>query len=1403
MTKPATLPPRPSLSEAQEVLLKNRLQQARTATSTPHVAIPAIPRRKIRGNLPLSSAQQRLWFLDQLEPGSPVYNICEPMRMRGALNVSALKRSLNDIIRRHETLRTHFMAIDGTPMQVIADERPLSLVVHDIVVLQPAAREERLAEMMEEEARCPFDLSTGPLLRVLLVRVEPEDHVLMFTLHHIISDGWSQSVFAEELAAFYEAALAGRDADLPPLPLQYGDFALWEQEQSQSGAHTRPLEYWKKRLCGPLPVLELPTDHPRGLSPLPRCGTKTLELPSELAGKLRALSQNEGATLFMTLLAAFMTLLHRYTGEDDIVVGSVVRGRPQVALEKLIGFFVNTLVLRENLGGDPTFRELLARTRETTFDALAHQDLPFTKLVEALHPDRSPTSNPLFQVMLVLQEMPTHPMRMPGLVIEPMDVRSVAAKFDLLLFMIESPGGLTAMMEYNADLFEAPTISRLLGHLQVLLEGIVEDPDRDLSRLPLLTHGERRDLLVERNRTETPYPREKTIDQLFAEQVRFAPNAIALACGGERLTYAQLDERAERLARRLTNLGVGADTLVGVCLERSVEMIVALVAIMKAGGAYVAFDPGAPIGRLGFMLFETKAPVLITVSSRAGSVTEMLEAARTAGALQPPAVIMMDVISPETDEQAPRSHTAAHTPENLAYVSYTSGSTGTPKGVCVPHRGVVRLVKETNFARFDRDDVFLQLASVSFDASTLEIWGPLLNGGRLVVCPPGQLSLTDLGECIRDNGVTVLWLTAGLFHQMVEEHLCYLKNVRVLLAGGDVLSVPLVARTLAELPRTRLINGYGPTENTTFTCCHLVENVTAATRSVSIGRPIANTRVYILDAHLQPVPVGVPGELFAGGDGLARGYLQRPDLTREKFITHNVDGDTAVRLYKTGDRVRWLADGTIEFMGRMDRQVKIRGYRVEPAETEAALLTHPAVKNGAVLVAKDASGEKRLVACVVVKEPPPPSSAELDDYLRLRLPDYMVPSSFVVLEALPLSPNGKVDCAALLRSAFERPDTTVLHVPPRDELERKLAGIWEDVLGVKEIGIHDRFFKLGGHSLLAVRLLAKIEKTFDKKLPVSAVFQHPTVAQLAGLIRSGSPAEHPAHRSLIDIQPHGTRPPIYFVHGIGGGMFWGYANLSRHLGPDQPVRAFKSCGIDGHPEWPTIPEIARSYVADLKSTQPEGPYVLGGYCFGGNVAYEMARQLKEQGDDVALVVLISASPPNSPYEMTSFNGSPSWMLKFCRNTGLWLTSFVLRWDAAERRNFVRWKLRRLQKKFTALLSRDCASAETDADMDQLIDLAAVGDEQRRLWDAHMRALILHQPRPYDGKVVLFRSAEHLFVCSFDENCGWDQLTPDFTLKIVPGDHGRVLEEPYVGAVADEIRKSLDAVLTSNRKEALV
>ncbi|HEY2328967.1 MAG TPA: amino acid adenylation domain-containing protein, partial [Verrucomicrobiae bacterium] len=750
-------------------------------------------------------------------------------------------------------------------------------------------------------------------------------------------------------------------------------------------------------------------------------------------------------------------------------------------------------------------------------------------------------------------------LKIPGLIIEPVKTDTGTAKFDWTMAVEECPGGLLLEAEYSTDLFKAETIARMLGHFQTLLEGIVADPAKKIGELPLLSETEQNQILVGWNDTRTSYPRDKTISQLFEEQVEKTPDAVALAFSGQQLNYRQLNEHANQLAHRLQALGVGGGAMVGVCLQRSLELIVALLGIMKAGGAYVSLDPTYPQERLKFMLDDVQPPVLLTCEKFRDKF--LLETENPKLGIGNPVLVCLDKDREPSTPQALANPTSGADAASPAYVSFTSGSTGRPKGVIVPHRGVARLVKETNYAQFGADEVFLQFAPVSFDASTFEIWGALLNGAKLVVFPLQTPSLAELGEFIQQNKITTLWLTAGLFHQMIEEQIESLRGVRQFLAGGDVLSVPHVKRALENLSGTKIINGYGPTENTTFTCCHEISSADCEGRSIPIGRPIANTQVFVLDENLQPVPIGVPGEFCIGGDGLALGYLNQPELTTEKFVPNPFDKNSGLRLYKTGDLGRWLPDGAIEFLGRIDQQVKIRGFRVELGEIETVLNEHPAVRDCAVTVRDELAGGKQLAAYFVADSTTPPNVEDLRAYLRRKLPDYMIPGIFMPLESLPLNGNGKVNRKALPLPDRQMTAATKKFVAPRNELESRLAKIWEEVLQISRVGVEDHFFDLGGHSLLAVRLVARIEKVFGRKIPVAAIFQSPAVAQLANVLREK--ASQPSASSLVEIQPKGSKSPLFFVHGVGGGMFWGYTNLSKHLGTEQPLFAFKSRGMDG------------------------------------------------------------------------------------------------------------------------------------------------------------------------------------------------------------------------------------------------
>jgi amino acid adenylation domain-containing protein/non-ribosomal peptide synthase protein (TIGR01720 family) len=1056
------------------------------APATPGLAdAPPVTRAPVGTPRVLSFGQERLWFLDQLDPGDPSYVVPFALRLGGALDAGALERALAEIVRRHEVLRTTYALRDGAPVPVL--QAPgLSLPLTDLRALEDAAREAAVRCEIAAEGRRPFDLAAGPVIRARLFALGETEHVLSIAMHHAACDAWSMGVLGRELAALYEAFARGLPSPLPELAIQYTDYAAWQRAWLSGEALERQLAHWREHLAGAPRALDLPLDRPRPPVPSHRGARCALALSPELGDALARLSRELSATLFMVLLAALDVLLHRYTGQDDLVVGAPIAGRARAETEGLIGFFVNTLALRADLSGAPTFTELVARVKEACLGAYAHQDVPFERLVQALDPARDPGRTPLFQVAFALQNAPASAVALPGLQRRALGVESVTAKFDLTLALAEGPRGIAGGFEYAAELFDAATVERMAGHFVALLEAIVAAPSRRIGELDLLGDDERRRLLVAWNATRTEYPREATVHALFAAQAAATPEATAVVFGSERLSYRQLDQRANQLAHTLRARGVGDEVPVGLYARRSLEMVVATLAILKAGGAYVPLDPELPDARLAFLVEDARAAVVVVAGASAvgrplGRVT-LVDLASDAAC-----------IAAEPDG-APASLGSG---ESLACVMYTSGSTGTPKGVCVLHRGVVRLVRGTGYARFGADEVFLQLAPIAFDAATLEVWGPLLNGGTLVVFPDERPTPERIGDVVRAHGVTTLWLTAGLFNAVIEQHSEALRPLRQLLTGGEALSVPHVRRALAELPGVRIVNGYGPTEGTTFTCCHTIVSTEGAV-SIPIGRPIANTRVYVLDEHLSPVPIGVPGELCIGGDGLARGYLGRPELTAERFVQDPFDPQA--RIYRTGDRVRWLADGTLAFLGRLDLQVKLRGFRIELGEIEAVLGEHPAVAECAVILREDAPGDRRLCAYVVGDG----AADALRAWLKERLPEPMIPAAFVTLAALPLTPSGKVDRRAL--PAPER-GAGATYVAPRGPIEEALAGIFAEALRlpVEQVGAHDDFFDLGGHSLLATQVVARVRTALGVELPLRALFEAPALADFAA--RAGAALE--------------------------------------------------------------------------------------------------------------------------------------------------------------------------------------------------------------------------------------------------------------------------------------------------------
>ncbi len=1330
---------------------------------------------------PLSFAQQRLWFLDQLVPNSPLYNVPLVARLTGTVNVPALEKALQGIVARHAALRTRFECPGETPVQVVSHQMEFKLRV-----VEAASAIEAECWTRQEIMR-PFDLTAGEaLLRGALVCVNATDHLLVLNLHHIVADEWSLKILFRELEEFYKAQIEGRAAALPELPIQYPEYAAWQREWLTGESLKEQLGYWKGQLDGRPPVTELMTDHPRGRAPTFEGRSALRRMDPVLGGRLKQLAGEKEVTLFMVLLAAFQALVHRYTGLEDLIIGTPVAGRNRIETEGLIGFFVNTLLLRSSMAGDPTFEELLRRVRGVALGAYAHQDLPFEKLVEALRPERALAHLAFTNIMFALHGRTIGNLTLPGLKADWLDIDTGTSKFDMTFVVQDLEKGLTARIEYNSDLFSAATMERLLGHFENLLQGIAANPAQRLSELPLLSQAERRRLLVEWNATTTDYPRHQCIHELFEAQVRAHPESVALVFGGESMTYGELNARANQLARRLLahNLQPGAP--VAICVEPSVWMVVGLVAILKAAGAYLPMDPRYPKERLSFMLLDAGASILLTQQS----LLPRLPRGRAK-------TICLDAADPSTQSQSIESPANRATPDDAAYIIYTSGSTGRPKGVAVPHRAVNRLVLNTNFIQLDATDRIAQVSNISFDAATFEVWGALLNGGQLRgIKSDVALSPGDFARELREQGITAMFLTSALFSQLAAEAPGAFSTLRTLIAGGEALDPKWVRAVLKDRPPLRLVNGYGPTENTTFTCCALLRDVPEDAPSVPIGRPISNTQVYILDTHRQPVPVGAPGELYAGGEGLARGYWNRPELTAEKFVTHQFDpGAPRQVLYRTGDLARYLPDGNIEFLGRLDNQIKIRGFRVELGEIEAVLGRAGGVRECAIKVCGSGAGQTRLAAYFVSEGKRPPKSSQLRSFLGGQLPEYMVPSAFVHVQALPLTPNGKVDRRALPEPDHGREALEKKYASPRDALELELSKIWEDLLGIEPIGIEDHFFEMGGHSLLAVRMAARIEKAFGRKLSLAVIFMAPTIEKLAVVLRDQMrESSVTAGTSVVELQPKGDRRPLFLVHGAGGGMFWGYVNLARRLGADQPVFGLSSRGLDGRAEFETIEEMAAQYVNDLRLVQPRGPYYLGGYCFGGNVAYQMACQLESQGEKVALLALMNCAPPNSRYMRARW--TPVWCARFFRNLLYWV-NYCRQWTAPQRREFLRWKWARLKH----ALARGCGMAPSNgprSEMDDIIDLASLPEAQRDLWQTHIRALIKFHPKPYSGRVHLFRSPGHPLWCSFDPDYGWGALARQgVAITIVDGAHEKILEAPWVDQTAAELKKTLEPSSEAN------
>ena len=1365
-----------SLSPEKRALLEQKLAESSSAKSRP------VPIKHVTGGAAVPSfGQEILWAIEQIDGGTAQYNVGFSLRLRGCLDIAALKNALRAIVNRHETLRTRLkMGAEGRLRLELHAAEEFFLSLTDFSGVEENKREDVLSSAIQAEANRPIVLGRDPVMVAVLYRLDPDAYVLQLKVHHTAVDGWSMAVFFRDLALFYNAEVTGTVAELPNLPISFSDYARWQREQMAGPEGERLISYWKNQVSDSSFTLRLPTDRPR---PAKRsfCGAlRRYSVSTSLAFAMHEFCLREGVTPFMLALAAFYAVLARYSGQSDILIGSPIAARSRVEIEELVGLFTNTVLLRGNLDGDPTFAELLKRVKKTTLEAYANQDLPLELLIDKIIPERDASRSALFQVVLIFQNAPVHKLELHGLDTSVQEVKSDTAKFELLIELIPDGEGLNAAIEYNTDLFDSGTIDRLWGHLTSYLQQAIAAPERKASAISLLTSAERNQLLVEWNATRREYPRKTSLAGLFEGQVGRTPDAVALVDGEERLTYEELNKRANRLAHRLLRRGVLPREKIGISIARSTDMILSILAILKAGAAYVPIDLAYPLERRDFMMRDSGIRLLLTAQADAPFVTgcevEIFDVRYDAGD------------EDERDGENPISRAGLDCP---AYVMYTSGSTGRPKGVEILHRGIVRLVVGSEFAELSEDQVFLQLAPITFDASTFEIWGALLHGAKLVLYAGSSIDVDELSAALSRHGVTTLWLTSSLFNAIVDTAPACLVPVRQLLVGGEALSVPHVIRAVKALPNTRLINGYGPTESTTFACCYSIpRDVSPNSTSIPIGRPIANTRVYNLDSNLQPVPIGVVGNLYIGGDGLALGYLNLSDLTKECFISNPFLPNE--RIYKTGDLVRYLPDGNLEFVGRADNQVKIRGYRIELGEIERALKDQLEIEQAVVVAREDKPGDKRLVAYLVVSAGI--TSSKILRRLKQSLPDYMVPAAFVFMDAFPISRNGKVD-----RQALPMPERRVIadavgSDSPRDPLEEMLVKIWAEVLGVREVGIRDNFFEMGGQSVLAVQLFARIVAVVPECQPSLALLvKAPTVEEFARTVRG----VQSQWSYLVPMREGSKRPPFFCVHGAGGHVLI-MRDLAMAMPADQPFYCLQSRGLDGHaPPFSSVEEAAECYVEEIRKIQSHGPFFIGGRSSGGSVAYEMARRLELMGETVGVVALFDtlnfayprliSKPMLIIFNLRLFLYRLRHHLKILEHMKLrdWIGYLMGRARIVPRWVRKQVRLARGQARDSLLRGAEPANAhelDSHGDWKKALDLVLA---------ANTVAAKSFTPRPYRGHILVFKAKNQEGYLYRDKALGWGPVAlGGVTTHEIDGDHHSILRNPNVNAIAEKLDNAI-------------
>jgi amino acid adenylation domain-containing protein len=1331
-------------------------QQLSTNLSTKSNAMDFDPFRdgEILLTAPATESQQEIWLGVQLSDEANLACILsQSLRFTGRLDVDLLQTAFDRLVDRHESLRATFNS-DGT-MILIAKKITFQAPVVDLSALTASEKSQAVATYQQQATSHKFDIQHGPLFKTQILKLTDREHIAIISVHHLICDGWSLGVISTDLAKIYTALDRGIEPELPQTEY-FSEYAYLESAKIGSIESIATEAYWLEKFANLPPILDVPTDYPRPPVRTFNSAAVTCTLPASLADRLKQLGIRNSCSLMTTLLVAFEVFLYKLTGETDLTIGIPTSGQTTSGRYNLVGHCVNFLPLRSQIDPESRFSDHLQARNRTILDDYDRQDFTFGSLLKKLAIPRDASRIPLISAVFNIDLASASTDLFGDLVVETQINHNSFATFELFLNAIpQATGQIDLECKYNPNLFSAATIEQRLNEFENLLTELVTTPDRSIRQLSLLSRAQTQQLLVTWNQTQTNYPHQ-CIQQLFEAQVEISGDAIALSDRGHQLTYRELNLRANQLAHYLIALGIQPNEIVGMALDRSIDSIIAILGILKAGGAYLPLDLTAPPARIATILDDARVSLLLTKTDFIPQLPTLK-------------LLCLDTDWNEIAKSSTTNPDRSVPATNLAYVMYTSGSTGKPKGVCIPHQGVVRLVKSTNYLEFSPDLVLLQISPLAFDVSTFEIWGSLLNGARLVLYPGEKPALIELGQLIAREQITTLWLTAGLFHLMVDERIDDLKPLRHLIAGGDVLSVSHVQKALAMLPDCQLINGYGPTENTTFTCCYPIERIDPLATSVPIGRPISNTQVYVLDPHLQPVPVGIPGELYLGGDGLANGYLHRPDLNCEKFIPNPFAENE--KIYRSGDLARYLPDGNLEFLGRIDNQVKIRGFRIEIGEIETVLAQHPSVQEVVVTVRAE-RGDKRLVAYLVPQPPAQPTEREIRTFLESRLPDYLIPAAIVMLAELPLTTNGKVD-----RRALPSPETTHAEphtiLAPRDELELQLTAMWERVLGVHPIGIRSNFFELGGHSLMAVRLFAQIEQTWGQNLPLATLLQNQTIEELAAVLRQEewSPSWsslvpiRPARAMAGDLQP---KPPLFCIHPVGGNVLE-YHALANHLDPDLPVYGLQSQGLDGQPTLRRVEDMASHYIQEIRTIQPQGPYFLTGYSFGGLVAYEMAQQLAAQGQQTALLALLDSSAPNLPtlrpafFQAVGVHLGNLWQLEPQERSSYIKGRIDYRLQGNNQREFLAQSLYKREDLTPQLLT---------------------------ILDANLEAGQEYSAQFYPGKLTLLRCQIQDLEHHLHSDFGWRDLVESLEIHPISGPHSSMLKEPRVQILAAKLQDCL-------------